>query len=415
MKQRPFCDQRPSMKTNKLLVRAKVGKVVDTTYDLPPKEYRYGYQAHDDHGVAECLKWPNFTTSTSKQRAQSTRRERTTLQDEYNEETGSVTSRNIRRHYDGYDPRNPERFGFDEELCTSKIDPLVLYGPSVAITPEAAKAAVGNISPLGTVVPHPKISPENMSTTSYSSLYSTRRRNENDSGSDGEYESTYGQLKTTRKNKSKNTIRTRGFDNSFDATSATSYRTDCTAIQSPTRIKQPTGMKRIKKNANRDYIETNKQALRAGCCTAREFDEFKQTHEINVKPEENFKTQEDEYLRVLHKQMVHGIPTPPLTGVKDCLNWAGYKEAKQKAIERRERQKERKAKNASLKPKGIHYTRAARGHSHKPDPPPSYADTFKMKRFTNIDHYAIKDYWGDKPPTRSKVSLDTTNNSYQDY
>lgn len=397
MKQRPFCDQRPSMKTNKLLVRAKVGKVVDTTYDLPPKEYRYGYQAHDDHGVAECLKWPNtFTTSTSKQRSQSSRREKRTLQDEYDDGTGSVTSRNIRRHYDGYDPRNPERFGFEEELCTHKVDPLVLYGPSVAITPEAKKAAIGNISPLGTVIPHPTTSLDSTSTTSFSSIYSSRKDKQKDYGtdfgSDTEYGSTYSQLKTSRKNKFNNST-TRGLNSSFDGTSTTSYKPDVNAISSPTRIKQPTGMKKIRKNQNRDYIETNKQALRAGCCTAREFDEFKQTHEINVKPEENFKTQEDEYLRTVHKQMVHGIPTPPLTGVKDCLNWAGYKEAKQKALERRERQKERKARNAALKPKGIHYTRAARGHSHKPDPPPSYADTFKMKRFTSIDHYAIKDYW----------------------
>jgi hypothetical protein len=55
MKQRPFCDQRPTMKTNVLLQRPKVGKVIKTTRTLPPDEFAYTPQFHDPYGVREIF------------------------------------------------------------------------------------------------------------------------------------------------------------------------------------------------------------------------------------------------------------------------------------------------------------------------------------------------------------------------
>lgn len=370
MKQRPFCDQRPSMKTNKLLVRTKVGKTVDTTYDLPPQEYRYGYQSHDDHGVAECLNWGvNVSTvSPSKQRAQSARR-------------NENDSKNfLRRKYDGYDPRNPDRYGFDEKLCTHRVDPLVVYGPSIATTEEAAKAAGGKVTPLGTVIPPDtaEFDSRSLSRDNFSQSGSQTSRKRRSASAKRDCDST---CSSARRRK----------DDLSDTESY--YRTDVEAITSPTRVKQPTGKRKYKRGQKPDFVKMNKMALKAGCVTAKEFREFQESNPMTVQPEENFKPQEDEFHRYRTRQMVHGIPTPPLTGVKDCLNWAGYKEAKERALQRRELQKMKKDRQDAMKPKGVRYTRAARGHSHKPDPPPSYADTFKIKRFRDIDHYAIDDRW----------------------
>jgi hypothetical protein len=55
MKQRPFCDMRASMKTNVLLLRPKVGKVMQPTRNLPPDEFAYTPQYHDSYGVREIF------------------------------------------------------------------------------------------------------------------------------------------------------------------------------------------------------------------------------------------------------------------------------------------------------------------------------------------------------------------------
>ncbi|OHS99725.1 hypothetical protein TRFO_33804 [Tritrichomonas foetus] len=336
MKQRPFCDQRPSMKTNVMLVRHKVGRVTDTTRDLPPTEYRYGYQAHDDHSVAECLKWGNpIQNDNTRRRSSSVKRRRSrspSLESTYSQTSAAAQhSRNMRTIYDGYDPRN-----LDRSICSSKIDPEILAQRNMN-------------SPGG------RPGYDGMSDTSsvYSRAYSINS------------------VSTAR----------RPIANS---------KTAIDAISMPTRVKQQTEKKTRGKT---DFIETNRQALRAGCVTASEYRDFKEKNDIFVKPEENFQVQEDEFLRYKQRQMVHGIPTPVSTEMKECLTWQGYKDAKAKALARREVQKARKAKKAAVKPKGIRHTRASRGESYKPDPPPSYADTYKIPRFRDIDRYAIVDYW----------------------
>lgn len=163
------------------------------------------------------------------------------------------------------------------------------------------------------------------------------------------------------------------------------------AIQSPTRYTQPTA-----KNAStgrKDYVATNKAALKAGCITAHDFREFQKNTNICVKPEENLAAAEDEFSRSVHRSMVHGRPNHVKSEIKDCLTWQGYKEAKEKAIQTREVKTARRQVKASMKPKGVRHTRASRGHTHKPEAPPSYADTFKIKRFRDIEGYAIEDKW----------------------
>lgn len=163
------------------------------------------------------------------------------------------------------------------------------------------------------------------------------------------------------------------------------------AIQSPTRYTQPTAKKEAP--GKKDFVATNKAALKAGCVTARDFREFQKNTHICVKPEENLAVAEDEFARAVHRSMVHGRPNHVKSEIKDCLTWQGYKEAKEKAIQTREVKSARRQVKASMKPRGIRHTRASRGHTHKPEAPPSYADTFKIKRFRDIEGYAIEDKW----------------------
>ena len=343
MKQRPFCDMRPSMKSNVMLVRHKVGKVADSTYDLPPSDYRYGYQAHDDHGVAECLKWdgPSSKLDASRRKNSPIRRKRSRSpsppptqaeqpSSDYYSSAAAQRSRNMRTQYDGYDPRN-----LDKSQCTSRVDPDIVNGKM-----RVSRYDVG------------------------SSLY------ESDKSA-----SIYDKFKHRSRSGRPPVI---------------TQQTAKEAITSPSRFKQKTTTKEIGKT---DFIETNKQALKDGCVTASEYREYKQNHKILVKPEENIKAQEDEYLRYKVKNMIHGIPTPVNSEMKECLTWQGYKDAKAKALRKRARDEAKKSQKASGKLKGIRHTKASRGHSYKPDPPPSYADTFKIKRFKDIDRYAIVDYW----------------------
>ena len=284
MKQRPFCDMRPSMLKNALLQRPKIGRTIRSTHDLPDDDYRYGIIHHDSYGVAECLKWDT---------------------------SFDVIRRNT---------RSPRRGG---ARSPSPED--------LSVTPrEQIRAA-----PTGIKV-KTKTGP-------------------------------YGDPRAVRK----------GRPNS--------------AIASPTRFRQPVGGTDC--GPKRDFIATNKAALKAGCVTSREYREFQKNHRINVKPEENLALAEDEFARMLHRAMVHGIPTPVTSEMKECLTGQGYRDAKAKALRRREIRAARKEAKASLKSDRKRYTRAARGQTCKPDTPPSYADTYKIPRFRDIEGYAIDDKW----------------------
>lgn len=161
------------------------------------------------------------------------------------------------------------------------------------------------------------------------------------------------------------------------------------------RTMSVTRSKQKKSNGKQDFVATNKAALKAGCVTAGEFRDFKKKHEILVKPEENWDAAEDAYLKTVHRAMTHGIHTEYDNGMSDCLTYATARKAKEDAMKKREIMNTRsiRKQESSITKKKIRPTRASRGHTYKPDPPPSYADTFKMKRFREIDHYAIKDYW----------------------
>lgn len=160
----------------------------------------------------------------------------------------------------------------------------------------------------------------------------------------------------------------------------------------------PTARKSSRKKnsftAKQDFIATNKAALKAGCVSAKEYREFKLKNEIFVKPEENFSAEEDAYNKVLRRSMTHGIATPVSSEMKDCLTYKFGRDAVEFA--RKKQEIRHRPKTAIVVSRSNHVTlptRATIGESVKPEVPPSYADTFKMKRFLAIDHYAIKDYW----------------------
>jgi hypothetical protein len=146
--------------------------------------------------------------------------------------------------------------------------------------------------------------------------------------------------------------------------------------------------------SRQDFIATNRAALKAGSVTAREFREFKKSHEILVNPDENYDVAVDQYNKTVRQNMVHGKPTPVISQIRDCLTWQGGREEVEKG---RRRQARRHAPSTKKMRKRINHgvtpTRASRGHTVKPPAPPTHGDMFKIKRFENIDHYAIDDTW----------------------
>lgn len=92
--------------------------------------------------------------------------------------------------------------------------------------------------------------------------------------------------------------------------------------------------------------------------------------------------------------MRHGIATPVSSEMKDCLTYKFGRDAVEFA---RQRQEIRHRPKTSIIRKranhGVQATRASIGESVKPELQPTYADTFKMKRFLAIDHCAIQDHW----------------------
>ena len=152
--------------------------------------------------------------------------------------------------------------------------------------------------------------------------------------------------------------------------------------------------------SKRDFVATNKAALQDGCVTAREFDEYRKDHMIPVKPRVNENQSEDEMLHLKQRQMVHGIQYHIDNEMKKCLEYQYGRDAVEKARRAQEKRVSResspKYQMSNAYSRRLLPTRATIGHSVKPDPQPTYADTFKIKRFRDIGRYAIDDKW-DKP------------------
>ena len=148
-----------------------------------------------------------------------------------------------------------------------------------------------------------------------------------------------------------------------------------------------------------DFIATNKAAIKAGCVTPREIRKYQMEHPIMQKQEvknEGQETPEQFHNRVT--QMVHGIHTPYVSEMEDCLTFKTGREAKERALAKRQREMERMSLKTAHSRKNITQrsmrpTRASLGHQYIAHPPEKPSDTFKMKRFLEIDHYAIDDKW----------------------
>jgi hypothetical protein len=96
--------------------------------------------------------------------------------------------------------------------------------------------------------------------------------------------------------------------------------------------------------------------------------------------------------------MVHGIPTPVTTEMRDTLTWQYGRDAVERA--RTRQMKRHLATTDIVKRKvtqGVKYTKAARGETVKPPPPLTYGDTFKIGRFRDIGRYAIDDFCPARP------------------
>ena len=148
-----------------------------------------------------------------------------------------------------------------------------------------------------------------------------------------------------------------------------------------------------------DFIATNRAALRHGCRTAKEFRDYQINHAIMKKAEisdANLESKEAFHRRVTG--MVHGISTPVSSEMKDCLTWKFGREAKERALARREyelkstKHQIRQSKKTTLA-RASRATRASRGHTYVAYKQPKESDTFKIKKYAEIDHYAIDDKW----------------------
>jgi hypothetical protein len=147
-------------------------------------------------------------------------------------------------------------------------------------------------------------------------------------------------------------------------------------------------------SARQDFVATNRSALRAGCVTPKEFRDYKKRHTILTRAEANYDAEDDEYNRNVRLSMVHGIPTPVTTDMRDTLTWQFGRDAVERG---RERQTVRHLPPIDgHKPRAligtVKLTKAARGETVKPPPPATYGDGFKMARFRAINRYAIDDF-----------------------
>ena len=148
-----------------------------------------------------------------------------------------------------------------------------------------------------------------------------------------------------------------------------------------------------------DFIATNKAAIRHGCRTAQEFREYQAKHPIMKTAEASdasLESKENFHTRV--SNMTHGVHTPVSSEMKDCLTWKFGRDAKERALAKKEfelrstKHQIRQSRKTTLA-RASRPTRASCGHTYVQYKTPKESDTFKIKRYAEIDHYAIDDKW----------------------
>ena len=149
-----------------------------------------------------------------------------------------------------------------------------------------------------------------------------------------------------------------------------------------------------------DFVATNKASIINHCITPRDNRKYQLEHPIMQKQKvKNEGTESPEQFHRRVTQMVHGIHTPYTSEMEDCLTFKTGREAKERALAKRQRDLERSflksAKNSrkNITQRSMQPTKASLGHQYIAHPPEKPSDTFKMKRFLAIDHYAIDDKW----------------------
>ena len=149
----------------------------------------------------------------------------------------------------------------------------------------------------------------------------------------------------------------------------------------------------------RDWITINKNAVHNGCITSRDFRNYQTEHQIMQKPKQLSEGQEtNEQFHDRVNQMTHGVHYDIVNEMEDCLTFKTGREAKERALAKRQREMQRNTylksnTRQAITQRSTRPTRASLGHQHVAYVPEKPADTFKMKRFCDVDHCAIDDKW----------------------
>ena len=146
-----------------------------------------------------------------------------------------------------------------------------------------------------------------------------------------------------------------------------------------------------------DFVATNRAAIRHGCKTAHDFREFYLKHPIYKKPEQEIGNSESDFHNKC-TNMTHGSKTTVSTEIQDCLTFKTGREAKERALAKKKIQSELnefKSINSSKVSwaKAGRPTRASRGHTYQAYKSPRESETFKLKRFLNVDKGLVKTHW----------------------
>ncbi|EAY04246.1 hypothetical protein TVAG_474520 [Trichomonas vaginalis G3] len=170
-------------------------------------------------------------------------------------------------------------------------------------------------------------------------------------------------------------------------------------IENPEETQPDSSRRKTEFKPGNDYIAMNRNAIRHGCRTSKEFREFQLKHPVMKKvvdSDSKIESNQNFHTRVV--SMTHGIPTPVTSEMKECLTWYYGREAKERALAKRALEASTRARastatTSSIRSRATRPTRASIGHTKVCYVAPRESDTFKIKRFADIDHYAIVDYW----------------------
>jgi hypothetical protein len=134
----------------------------------------------------------------------------------------------------------------------------------------------------------------------------------------------------------------------------------------------------LKKEPERNFIALNTRSVQCGLTTAQEQTQFRATHDIRRRDDEERKKASSAKIR-FPPDMVFGISTRPSTPVFDLLE---HRYGERWLEERREAERKQRQKNNKKRLQGVYETRASlmRRYSEPVDPPPLW----KMKRWQKI-------------------------------